>query len=134
MRPPPDAQTPGHLSRSPSPTNVTPAHTHTHTRPAPPRPAPPRPASPRPAPPRPAPPRPAPPRPRSYVVDPGFAKQNSYNPRTGMESLLVAPISRASANQRAGRAGRTSAGKCYRIYTHWAFMVGARGRAWGGGR
>ncbi|KAI8467813.1 MAG: P-loop containing nucleoside triphosphate hydrolase protein [Monoraphidium minutum] len=57
-----------------------------------------------------------------YVVDPGFAKQNSYNPRTGMESLLVAPISRASANQRAGRAGRTSAGKCYRIYTHWAFM------------
>lgn len=62
-----------------------------------------------------------------YVVDPGFAKQNSYNPRSGMESLLVAPISRASANQRAGRAGRTSAGKCYRIYTHWAYMVRARG-------
>ena len=64
-------------------------------------------------------------------MDPGFAKQNSYNPRSGMESLLVAPISRASANQRAGRAGRTAAGKCYRIYTHWAFMVrgGCRGRA-----
>ena len=58
----------------------------------------------------------------SYVVDPGFSKQNSYNPRTGMESLLVAPISRASANQRAGRAGRTSAGKCYRVYTRWAFL------------
>lgn len=64
--------------------------------------------------------------PCSYVVDPGFAKQNSYNPRSGMESLLVAPISRASANQRAGRAGRTSAGKCYRIYTHWAYMVRRR--------
>ncbi len=69
------------------------------------------------------------PHPPSYVVDPGFAKQNSYNPRSGMESLLVAPVSRASANQRAGRAGRTSAGKCYRIYTHWAFMVG---RGFGG--
>lgn len=57
-----------------------------------------------------------------YVVDPGFSKQNSYNPRTGMESLLVAPISRASANQRAGRAGRTAAGKCYRVYTHWAYL------------
>ena len=58
-----------------------------------------------------------------YVVDPGFAKQNSYNPRSGMESLLVAPISKASAMQRAGRAGRTSAGKCFRIYTAWAFEV-----------
>ncbi len=46
-----------------------------------------------------------------YVVDPGFAKQNSYNPRSGMESLVVTPVSKASANQRAGRAGRTSAGK-----------------------
>ncbi|GLC34308.1 hypothetical protein PLESTM_000181000 [Pleodorina starrii] len=52
-----------------------------------------------------------------YVVDPGFAKQNSYNPRTGMESLVVTPVSKASANQRAGRAGRTSAGKCFRLYT-----------------
>jgi hypothetical protein len=58
-----------------------------------------------------------------YVVDPGFAKQNSYNPRSGMESLLVAPVSKASAMQRAGRAGRTSAGKCFRIYTAWAFEV-----------
>ena len=44
-------------------------------------------------------------------MDPGFAKQNSYNPRTGMESLVVTPVSKASANQRAGRAGRTSAGE-----------------------
>ena len=41
-----------------------------------------------------------------YVIDPGFNKQNSYNARSGMESLIVTPISKASANQRAGRAGR----------------------------
>jgi pre-mRNA-splicing factor ATP-dependent RNA helicase DHX16 len=52
-----------------------------------------------------------------YVVDPGFSKMKSYNPRTGMESLLVTPISKASATQRTGRAGRTSPGKCYRLYT-----------------
>ena len=45
-----------------------------------------------------------------YVVDPGFAKQNFYNPRVRVESLLVSPISRASAHQRAGRAGRTRPG------------------------
>ncbi|KAF6039238.1 hypothetical protein EB796_002433 [Bugula neritina] len=56
-----------------------------------------------------------------YVIDPGFAKQNSYNARTGMESLVVTPISKASANQRAGRAGRVSAGKCFRLYTAWAY-------------
>jgi pre-mRNA-splicing factor ATP-dependent RNA helicase DHX16 len=38
-----------------------------------------------------------------YVIDPGFCKQNNYNPRTGMESLVVVPASRASANQRKGR-------------------------------
>ncbi len=38
-----------------------------------------------------------------YVIDPGFCKQNSYNPRSGMESLQVTPISKASALQRAGR-------------------------------
>ena len=40
-----------------------------------------------------------------YVIDPGFSKQNSYNARTGMESLIVTPVSKASANQRAGGAG-----------------------------
>ena len=44
-----------------------------------------------------------------------------------MESLLVAPVSKASAMQRAGRAGRTSAGKCFRIYTQWAFEVSRKG-------
>lgn len=34
-----------------------------------------------------------------YVIDPGFAKQNNFNSRTGMESLMVVPISKASANQ-----------------------------------
>lgn len=57
----------------------------------------------------------------SYVIDPGFAKQKSYNPRTGMESLTVTPASQASANQRAGRAGRVGPGKCFRLYTQWAF-------------
>lgn len=57
-----------------------------------------------------------------YVIDPGFCKQNSYNPRSGMESLQVTPISKASAMQRAGRAGRTSPGKCFRLYTAWAYQ------------
>ncbi|KAM6472569.1 pre-mRNA-splicing factor ATP-dependent RNA helicase DHX16 isoform 1-T1 [Liasis olivaceus] len=56
-----------------------------------------------------------------YVIDPGFCKQKSYNARTGMESLIVTPCSRASANQRAGRAGRVAAGKCFRLYTAWAY-------------
>eukprot|EP00850_Spirogloea_muscicola_P000281 SM000001S04683 [mRNA] locus=s1:1595740:1605356:- [translate_table: standard] len=57
-----------------------------------------------------------------FVIDPGFCKQKSYNPRTGMESLIVTPVSKASANQRAGRAGRTSPGKCFRLYTAWSFQ------------
>jgi len=57
-----------------------------------------------------------------YVVDCGFCKQTSFNPRTGMESLIVTPISKASANQRAGRAGRTSPGKCFRLYTAWSYQ------------
>lgn len=56
-----------------------------------------------------------------YVVDPGFAKQKVYNPKIGMDSLVVSPISQASARQRAGRAGRTGPGKCYRLYTEAAF-------------
>ena len=56
-----------------------------------------------------------------YVIDPGFAKLNSYNPRTGMESLVVVPISKASANQRAGRAGRVAPGKVFRLYTAHAY-------------
>ncbi|KAH7320083.1 P-loop containing nucleoside triphosphate hydrolase protein [Stachybotrys elegans] len=56
-----------------------------------------------------------------YVVDPGFSKQKIYNPRIRVESLLVSPISKASAQQRAGRAGRTRPGKCFRLYTEKAY-------------
>ncbi|OTA53697.1 P-loop containing nucleoside triphosphate hydrolase protein [Hypoxylon sp. EC38] len=56
-----------------------------------------------------------------YVVDPGFSKQKIYNPRLRVESLLVSAISKASAQQRAGRAGRTKPGKCFRLYTEKAF-------------
>ncbi|KAG1768873.1 P-loop containing nucleoside triphosphate hydrolase protein [Suillus placidus] len=57
-----------------------------------------------------------------YVVDPGFSEQKVYNPRIRAESLLVSPISKASAQQRAGRAGRTRPGKCFRLYTEKDFM------------
>ncbi|RWS04771.1 ATP-dependent RNA helicase DHX8-like isoform 1 [Dinothrombium tinctorium] len=56
-----------------------------------------------------------------YVVDPGFVKQNVYNPKTGMDQLVVTPISQAQAKQRAGRAGRTGPGKTYRLYTERAY-------------
>ncbi|CAM9121225.1 unnamed protein product [Choristocarpus tenellus] len=56
-----------------------------------------------------------------YVVDPGFCKQKAYNPKMGMDSLVVSPISQASARQRSGRAGRTGPGKCYRLYTESAY-------------
>jgi pre-mRNA-splicing factor ATP-dependent RNA helicase DHX15/PRP43 len=56
-----------------------------------------------------------------YVVDPGFSKQKVYNPRIRVESLIVTPISQASARQRAGRAGRTRPGKCFRLYPEHVF-------------
>ncbi len=46
-----------------------------------------------------------------------------YNPKTGMDSLVVVPISQASAKQRSGRAGRTGPGKCFRLYTEQAFKT-----------
>ncbi|VDL65963.1 unnamed protein product [Nippostrongylus brasiliensis] len=57
-----------------------------------------------------------------FVIDPGFSKQKVYNPRIRVESLLVCPISKASAMQRAGRAGRTKPGKCFRLYTEKAYQ------------
>jgi pre-mRNA-splicing factor ATP-dependent RNA helicase DHX16 len=57
----------------------------------------------------------------TYVIDPGYVKENRYTPANNMESLVAVPISRASANQRAGRAGRTGPGKCFRLYTKWAY-------------
>ncbi|XP_004520253.1 putative pre-mRNA-splicing factor ATP-dependent RNA helicase PRP1 isoform X2 [Ceratitis capitata] len=56
-----------------------------------------------------------------FVIDPGFAKQKVYNPRIRVESLLISAISKASAQQRAGRAGRTRPGKCFRLYTEKAY-------------
>ncbi|XP_059180160.1 ATP-dependent RNA helicase DHX8-like [Centropristis striata] len=56
-----------------------------------------------------------------YVVDPGFVKQIVYNSKTGIDQLVVTPISQAQAKQRAGRAGRTGPGKCYRLYTERAY-------------
>lgn len=52
-----------------------------------------------------------------YVVDTGVCRQSMYNPRFGIDMLQVRPISQASANQRAGRAGRTRSGFCYRLYS-----------------
>ncbi|KAH8511771.1 hypothetical protein H0E87_009088 [Populus deltoides] len=57
-----------------------------------------------------------------YVVDSGFSKQQFYNPISDIENLVVAPISKASARQRAGRAGRVRPGKCYRLYTEEYFV------------
>ncbi|KAK3295364.1 helicase associated domain-containing protein [Chaetomium fimeti] len=57
-----------------------------------------------------------------YVVDPGFVKQDAYDAKLGMDSLIVTPISQAQANQRAGRAGRTGPGKCFRLYTETAYQ------------
>ena len=55
------------------------------------------------------------------VIDCGLAKLNWYNPHTFTSSLIEAPISKASANQRKGRAGRTCEGTCYRLYTRKDF-------------
>lgn len=57
-----------------------------------------------------------------YVIDPGFVKQKVYNPKTGMDALVICPISKAQAKQRAGRAGRTGPGVCYRLYTESAYQ------------
>lgn len=56
-----------------------------------------------------------------YVIDSGYVKENVYNPSTGMDSLVVVPCSQASADQRAGRAGRVGPGECFRLYTKWSF-------------
>lgn len=50
------------------------------------------------------------------VIDSGLAKTNFYNPKTYTSSLVEGPISKAGANQRRGRAGRTQPGRCYRLY------------------
>ena len=56
-----------------------------------------------------------------YVIDCGFVKLRAFNPKTGIDTLTATPVSKASATQRAGRAGRTKPGKCYRLYTQPAY-------------
>ena len=56
-----------------------------------------------------------------YVIDAGFVKQRIFNPLTGMDALVVVPISQVQAVQRAGRAGRTCEGKCIRLYSSTTF-------------
>ena len=56
-----------------------------------------------------------------HVIDCGLCKEMTFNSKTNMSQLQVVPISKAAANQRAGRAGRTQSGKCFRLYTKWAF-------------
>ncbi|GAM86012.1 hypothetical protein ANO11243_040220 [Dothideomycetidae sp. 11243] len=56
-----------------------------------------------------------------YVVDAGFSKLKVYNPKMGMDTLQITPISQANASQRAGRAGRTGPGKAFHLYTERAF-------------
>ncbi|KAJ8121618.1 hypothetical protein ONZ43_g1975 [Nemania bipapillata] len=57
-----------------------------------------------------------------YVIDSGFVKLRAFDPRTGIESLTITPVSKASAAQRAGRAGRTKPGKCFRLFTEDAYQ------------
>ncbi|KAL6920384.1 hypothetical protein ACHAPO_000756 [Fusarium lateritium] len=57
-----------------------------------------------------------------FVVDSGFVKLRAYDPRTGIESLTATPVSKAAASQRAGRAGRTKPGKCFRLYTEQSYQ------------
>lgn len=56
-----------------------------------------------------------------YVVDPGLARIKRYSPRGKLERLHIEPISQASANQRAGRCGRTAPGICFRLYAQADF-------------
>ncbi|KAF8932142.1 putative ATP-dependent RNA helicase dhx33 [Dissophora ornata] len=56
-----------------------------------------------------------------YVIDTGCHKSRGYNAKIGIESLLVEPISKSSARQRTGRAGREAPGLCFRLYTEDAF-------------
>lgn len=59
----------------------------------------------------------------AYVIDSGFVKLRAFNPTTGIDTLTPTPVSKASATQRAGRAGRTKPGKCYRLYPESNFIA-----------
>jgi ATP-dependent RNA helicase DHR2 len=57
-----------------------------------------------------------------FVIDCGKAKIKQYRTKLGLQSLLIKPISKSSAIQRKGRAGREAAGKCYRLYTEADYL------------
>jgi ATP-dependent RNA helicase DDX35 len=57
-----------------------------------------------------------------FVVDSGFMKLKSYDSRLGSESLITVAVSKSSANQRAGRAGRYRSGKAYRLYPESEYL------------
>lgn len=57
-----------------------------------------------------------------FVIDSGKAKVKQYRSHLGLESLLIKPISKSSAIQRKGRAGREAPGKCYRLYTEAEYL------------
>ncbi|GAA2368369.1 ATP-dependent RNA helicase HrpA [Streptomyces cuspidosporus] len=58
-----------------------------------------------------------------YVIDPGTARISRYSHRTKVQRLPIEPVSRASANQRKGRCGRTSDGICIRLYSEDDFLT-----------
>src|SRR6266536_1591958 len=58
-----------------------------------------------------------------YVIDPGTARISRYSHRTKVQRLPIEPISRASANQRKGRCGRTADGICIRLYDEADFLA-----------
>lgn len=58
-----------------------------------------------------------------YVIDCGYCKLKVYNPKIGMDALQLTPESQANANQRAGRAGRTGPGFCYRLFTERQYVA-----------
>ncbi|KAF8937177.1 ATPdependent RNA helicase [Dissophora ornata] len=58
----------------------------------------------------------------TFVIDSGFAKIRAYNSSAGMDVLIMTTVSQASAEQRAGRAGRHRNGKAYRLYTESNFL------------
>ncbi|KAJ1445324.1 P-loop containing nucleoside triphosphate hydrolase protein [Pelagophyceae sp. CCMP2097] len=58
----------------------------------------------------------------AFVVDAGFARLPVFDAASGAQLVVTTTTSRATARQRAGRAGRTSHGKCFRLYTEVAFQ------------
>jgi len=57
-----------------------------------------------------------------FVIDTGTARISRYSPRTKVQRLPIEPVSQASANQRAGRCGRVSAGICIRLYSEEDYL------------